>query len=195
MSSRPAGTMVSQEFSRGAGDATDRVDELPERAELSPVGFVARYWRWRGARAGCGPAAARGYRVGFGRSWRVRVSSARFEPHEYPYLPASLAASVALQEGLVPERFRQARVGLPLEYVGGVLAGRSRTRSGWPWGRWPSTMLRPPMSTAPMKDSCFWRSVSNDCWACTAAAGFRRTCCRDSAAPLQHPLARNEPSQ
>ena len=48
---------------------------------------------------------------------------ARFEPHEYPYIRVSVAATLQAEGRRAPDRFGQARVGLPLEYVGGVLAG------------------------------------------------------------------------
>jgi hypothetical protein len=48
---------------------------------------------------------------------------ARFAPHEYPYLQVSVAATLEAEGRRAPERFGHARVGLPLEYVGGVLAG------------------------------------------------------------------------
>jgi hypothetical protein len=51
------------------------------------------------------------------------VLGARFEPHEYPYLRVSVAATVEAEGRRAPDRFGYARVGLPLEYAGGVLAG------------------------------------------------------------------------
>jgi hypothetical protein len=117
--------LVQQEFFRPAGDATVWVDEMPEWAVLSPVGYVTGYWRWRGAVPGHAPgrAAAWGYRAGFGGHGEYGVLGARFEPHEYSYLRVCVGATLELQDGLGSDRFRHARVGLPLEYVGGVLAG------------------------------------------------------------------------
>jgi hypothetical protein len=51
------------------------------------------------------------------------VLGARFEPHEYPYLRVCVAATLEAQGCRAAGRFGHARVGLPLEYVGGVLAG------------------------------------------------------------------------
>jgi hypothetical protein len=48
---------------------------------------------------------------------------ARFEPHAYPYLRVSVAATLETEGRRAPDRFGHALVGLPLEYVGGVLAG------------------------------------------------------------------------
>jgi hypothetical protein len=48
---------------------------------------------------------------------------ARFEPHGYPFLRISVAATLEVEDRRAPDRFGHARVGLPLEYVGGVLAG------------------------------------------------------------------------
>ena len=45
---------------------------------------------------------------------------ARFE---YPFLRVSVAATLQAEGRHAPDRFGHARVGLPLEYVGGVLAG------------------------------------------------------------------------
>jgi hypothetical protein len=116
---------VQQEFFRPAGDALAWVGELPEWSLLSPVGHVAGYWRWRGAAPGSavGRAAAWGYRAGFGGRGEYGVLGARFEPHEYPYLRVSVAATVEADGRRAPGRFGHARAGLPLEYVGGVLAG------------------------------------------------------------------------
>jgi len=68
-------------------------------------------------------AAAWGYRAGFGGRGECGVLGARFEPHEYPYLRVSVAATVEAEGRRAPGRFGHARVGLPLEYVGGVRAG------------------------------------------------------------------------
>jgi hypothetical protein len=51
------------------------------------------------------------------------VLGARFEPHKYPYLRVSVAATLEAEGRRAPERFLHAPVGLPLEYVGAVLAG------------------------------------------------------------------------
>jgi hypothetical protein len=116
---------VQQEFFRPAGDALALVDELPEWSLLSPVGHVVGYWRWRGAAPGSAArrAAAWGYRAGFGGHGEYGVLGARFEPHASPYLRVSVAATLEAESRRAPGRFGHARVGLPLEYVGGVLAG------------------------------------------------------------------------
>ena len=116
---------MQQEFSRPAGDAVAWVDELPEWSLLSPVGHVTGYWRWRGVAPGSAVrrAAAWGYRAQFGGRGECGVLGARFEPHEYPCLRVSVAATVEAEGRRAPGRFGPARVGLPLEYVGGVLAG------------------------------------------------------------------------
>jgi hypothetical protein len=51
------------------------------------------------------------------------VLGARFEPHEYPYLRVSVAATSEAEGRRAAGRFGDARAGLPLEYAGGVLAG------------------------------------------------------------------------
>jgi hypothetical protein len=116
---------VQQEFLRPAGDALAWVGELPDWAALSPAGHVTGSWRWRGAAPSlaAGGAAAWGYRAGFGGHGEYGVLGARFEPHEYPYLRVSVAATVEAESRPAAGRFAHARVGLPLEYVGGVLAG------------------------------------------------------------------------
>lgn len=116
---------MQQELFRPAGDALALVDELPEWSLLSPVGHVVGYWRWRGAAPGSAArrAAAWGYRAGFGGHGEYGVLGARFEPHAYPYLRVSVAATLEAESHRAPGRFGHARVGLPLEYVGGVLAG------------------------------------------------------------------------
>lgn len=117
---------MRQEFFRPAGDAQAWVDELPEWAALlSPVGHVAGYWRWRVAAPGSAVkrAAAWGYRAGFGGHGEYGVLGARFEPHQHPYLRVAVAATLAADGRRAPDRFGHARVGLALEYVGGVLAG------------------------------------------------------------------------
>jgi hypothetical protein len=116
---------VEQEFLRPAGDAVAWVGELPEWLALSPAGHVTGYWRWGGAAPGsaAGRAAAWGYRAGFGGHGEYGMLGATFEPHEYPYLRVSVAATLKTETARAPGRFSRARVGLPLEYVGGVLAG------------------------------------------------------------------------
>ncbi|KQR12117.1 hypothetical protein ASF78_13190 [Cellulomonas sp. Leaf334] len=91
---------------------------------MSPVGLVVGYWHWRAGapRSAAARTAAWGYRVGFGGHGECGVLGGRFEPHEYPYLAVSVGATVDLgAKG--SGRFAPTRVGLPLEYVGGVLAG------------------------------------------------------------------------
>jgi hypothetical protein len=51
------------------------------------------------------------------------VLGARFEPHKYPFLRVFVAVTLGAQARGVPGQFGEARVGLPMEYVGGVLAG------------------------------------------------------------------------
>ena len=115
---------MHQDFHGFAKDATVWVDELPDWSELSPVGHVTGYWRWPSQPPS--PAvrrvAAWGYRAGFGGHGEYGVLGGRFEPHEHPYLRVSVAATLGVGS---PARglFARAKVGLPLEYVGGVLAG------------------------------------------------------------------------
>jgi hypothetical protein len=116
---------VQQEFFRPAGDALAWVDELPEWSLLASVGHVTGYWRWWRVAPGSAVkrAAAWGYRAQFGGRGECGVLGAKFEPHDYPYLRVSVAATAEVQDLRAPDRFGHARVGLPLEYVGGVLAG------------------------------------------------------------------------
>ncbi len=115
---------MQHKFTRFAGDATAWVDETPSWSALSPVGYVTGYWRWRGIApvSATRRTAAWGYRAGFGGRGEYGLLGATFEPHEYPYLEVVVAATIEPgSQGL--GRFSNARVGLPLEYVGGVLAG------------------------------------------------------------------------
>ena len=115
---------MHQEFGRPAGDASAWVDELPDWPGFSPVGHVVGYWRWRAAAPESAGArvAAWGYRAGFGGRGECGVLGGRFEPHEYPYLRVSVGTTAGV--GITgPGRFANTRVGLPLEYVGGVLTG------------------------------------------------------------------------
>lgn len=115
---------MQHEFTRAAGDALAWVDEMPTWSGLSPVGHVTGYWRWRSAvpPSTTRRAAAWGYRAGFGGHGEYGVLGATFEPHEHPYLRVTVAATIDAGSR-APGRFRDARVGLPFEYVGGVLAG------------------------------------------------------------------------
>ena len=116
---------MQQEFFRPARDAHAWVDELPDWSVLSPVGHVGGSWQWRGAAPGSAvkQAAAWGYRAQRGAMGEYGVLGARFEPHEYPYLRVFVATTLEADGRRVPDRFGEARVGLPLEYVGAVLAG------------------------------------------------------------------------
>jgi hypothetical protein len=51
------------------------------------------------------------------------VLGARFASHEHPYLRVSVSVTLTAEDRPAPDRFGEARVGLPLEYAGGVLAG------------------------------------------------------------------------
>src|SRR5215218_6064476 len=112
---------MQHEFTRPAGDALAWVDEIPPWSAVSPVGHVTGYWRWRGRAPASATrrAAAWGYRVGHGGHGFL---GATFEPHEYPYLRVTVAATVETGSP-GPGSFASTRVGLPLEYAGGVLAG------------------------------------------------------------------------
>jgi hypothetical protein len=116
---------VQQEIS-GTGSVTHAwVEELPEWSLLSPVGYVDGHWQWRGAVPGSAVkrAAAWGYRAQRGAMGEHGVLGARFEPHERPYLRVFVAATLAADGRRGLGRFGEARAGLPLEYVGAVLAG------------------------------------------------------------------------
>jgi hypothetical protein len=115
---------VQREFRRPAGHALAWLGELPEWSSLSPLGQVTGYWRWRRAvpSSSVERTAAWGYRVLLGGSGQCGLLGARFEPHGYSHLQVSVAATVE-SERVLPGRFEGTRVGLPLEYVGGVLAG------------------------------------------------------------------------
>lgn len=92
---------------------------------LSPAGYVDGYWRWRGVAPGSAARRAAGweYRAQRGAMGECGVLGARFEPHKYPYPRVSVAATLEAGDRRAPGRFLHARIGLPLEYVGGVLAG------------------------------------------------------------------------
>jgi hypothetical protein len=102
--------------------------EVPGWASLGPVGVVDTYWRWRELEL---PelkppnAAAWGFRVGHGGSRSYGLLGATFEPHNYPFLRVAVAATTGEGAGC-PAPFDEATVGLPHEYVGGVLAGAVR---------------------------------------------------------------------
>lgn len=122
---------MQHRFTRPGGDATAWVDEIPPWSALSPVGYVTGYWRWRGIAP---PSATRrtaawGYRAGFGGHGEYGVLGATFEPHEYPYLRVMVAPTIEPgSRGF--GGFGDARVGLPFEYVGGVLAGALQEPDG-----------------------------------------------------------------
>jgi len=102
--------------------------EVPNWAAVEPVGSVDTYVRWDDSKAPVPMppnSAAWGYRVGHGGSGSYGVLGATYEPHDYPFLRVSVAATTDLgAKG--PRPFNAARVGLPHEYVGGVLAGASQ---------------------------------------------------------------------
>lgn len=112
-------------LSGSARDGHVWLGELPSWAALQPVGVVDTYLRWNAADA---PAprphnsAAWGFRVGHGGKDSAGVLGGTYEPHDHPYIRVAAAATVVLG-AKCPEPFSAARVGLPHEYVGGVLAG------------------------------------------------------------------------
>lgn len=115
--------MMQQNFSRLAGNSRAWLDELPGWAALHPVGTVDGYWSWATPpNPATRRAAAWGYKIGFGASGRYGVLGARFEPHEYSFLRVAVPATTSTA-GPAEEPFSAGRVGLPHEYVGGVLAG------------------------------------------------------------------------
>lgn len=115
---------MQQDFLRPAGTATAWLDELPDWAEVSSIGNALGYWMWRGQAPGTRPAriGAWGSRAGFGGRGEFGLLGGRFEPHEYPYLQVSVATASELG-GHPDGPWHLSRVGLPVEYVGGVLAG------------------------------------------------------------------------
>lgn len=122
---------MQHDFTRFAGDAHAWLGELPDWAAVDGVGVVDSYWRWQGSAA---PVAVRryaawGYRVGFGGHGEYGLLGASYEPHEYPYLRVAVHATQGT--GRRAHRpFDAARVGLPHEYVGGVLAGALQEPDG-----------------------------------------------------------------
>jgi hypothetical protein len=116
---------VQQDFSGFARHCKLWCGEVPAWAALEPAGVVDTYWHWEepAVPAMSPPSvAAWGFRVGHGASWSYGLLGATFEPHSYPFLRVS--AVVTTVDGLVgPAPFETATVGLPHEYVGGVLAG------------------------------------------------------------------------
>lgn len=116
--------MREQRFNRPAGECLVWLGGVPEWAAVQPVGTVDGYWRWRAEPPASAPgrAAGWGFRRGLGGRGEYGVLGATFEPHDYPFLQASVAATTAAgSRGKGP--FRAATVELPHEYVGGVLAG------------------------------------------------------------------------
>ena len=92
------------------------------------------------------------------------VLGARFEPHEYPYLRVSVAATTEAGGRRAPGRFLHARVGLPLEYVGGVLAGALQEPGLVGPGTltfWPRPSPRAPGRQEPTKQKPRVRRTSN----------------------------------
>jgi hypothetical protein len=115
---------VHAEFSRGAGDAHAWTDAIPDWSLLSGVGTVTGYWRWHSEvpASASRRGAAWGYRAGFGGHGEYGFLGATFEPHEYPYLQVSVVAT-RKPGGRAAKPFQDASVGLPHDYVGGVLIG------------------------------------------------------------------------
>lgn len=111
-------------YSRLARAAHVWTEDLPTWADIHPAGWVDYYVQWAGdALPSLRPArrALWGFKVGHGGHGSYGVLGGSFEPHEWPYL----RIRVGTAEGLgppCPSPFEQARVGLPLEYVGGVIA-------------------------------------------------------------------------
>lgn len=100
------------------------IGETPSWAETAPVGWVDYYLRWRDDSVPAsrpGSRALWGFKVGHGGKWSCGVLGATFEPHEWPYLRLRVGASVSAGPWCPPP-FENARVGLSMEYVGGVLA-------------------------------------------------------------------------
>jgi hypothetical protein len=117
---------VQQGIFRPARYAHAWVDELPAWSVLSPVGHVDGSWQWRGVAAGSAVkrAAAWGYRAQRGATGEYGVLGARFEPHEYPYLRVFVAATLEADGLRAPDRFGEARVGLPLDHLTGIIRTR-----------------------------------------------------------------------
>ena len=113
-----------QEFSRPGASAVVWLDELPEWAAFVPAGFVESYWHWRGTvpSSASGASAAWGYSIVLGGKAEGGVLGAVFNPHDYPHLRIRIASTTE-PGATAPRPFPGTRVGLDLEYVGGVLAG------------------------------------------------------------------------
>jgi hypothetical protein len=62
-------------------------------------------------------AAAWGYRAQHDGMGECGVLGARFEPHKYPYLRVSVAATSGAQSRRAPDRFLRARVGLTFDHA------------------------------------------------------------------------------
>ncbi|MGQ0844091.1 MAG: hypothetical protein ACT4QF_08135 [Sporichthyaceae bacterium] len=99
------------------------LDEIPESARSRALGTVSTYWKLpEGATDGPSRRAAWGFKVGLGGSGRYGFLGAEFAPHQYERLEVHVDV---LEQGKDPPdpRVSAARIGLPHEYVGGVLAG------------------------------------------------------------------------
>jgi hypothetical protein len=115
---------VFRTVERAGRQAVVWTDELPEWAAVPTAGVVDAYWPWRGVvpNPATRQAAAWGFHVVHGGKASAGVLGGRFEAHRYPHLRVAVAATQGMG-GTIAPRFHGCRVGLPHEYVGGVLAG------------------------------------------------------------------------